>query len=161
MKILLNLFVLAILVNSTNLFALSSRTETGLAKDGSLSDRWVSTWTFDEKSSPKAAAGIDSDGNAWEIIFEEIFHGVPPSDSSFINAWISEFSKSSIKLEINNLPLSYRIINKQTGAWVSEEITSTFKELNLNIDISSYESGSYAIVVVYNDYPIKMLDFTI
>lgn len=159
MKLKIILFTCFLLANAINIFALTSRTDHGTCPKGSAVNQWTATWTYDDKGRPVTGAGIDCDGNPWTKDFRQIYHGNPPLENDTTRAWISNLSGSSVVLEANNLPLVVRVINEQTGAWMTDNINFTITMSSLTIDISTYEPGMYGVVVIYNDFPIQMLDF--
>lgn len=162
MKIKIKIIIISCLFLSSLVptLALTSKTTTGSCPKGSALQQWTATWTYDDKGHPQTGAGIDCDGNPWSKDLRQTYNGNLPSDEDTTRAWISNYTSSYLEVAANKVPLSFRIINIQTGNWMSDVIQYASLISPLQIDISQLGFGIYGLVVIYNNSPIQMIEFS-
>lgn len=142
---------------SNFLYSLTSQSHHGTCPKGSALRQWTSTWTYDDKGRPVTGSGIDCDGNPWNVDLRETYSGNTENDSVAVG--INTLEENFVDVSANYAPLKYRIIDIQTGNWVSDEISYQQPGLPLQINISQLTSGLYGIVVILDNTPISLLEF--
>ncbi len=160
MKMKLLIISFAMLLSLNNVFAEKLRTHTtsGTCPTGSVNDRWSATWTYNQKGQPVTGAGIDCDGNPWSKDFRISYPGNTSISIENVIANISTINPSIIQV-VAKESVKFRIVNIQTGSWVSDEIIYTVPDIMIDIDIHDLSNGNYGLVVILENTVIDMIQF--
>ena len=134
----------------------TTTTTTGKCAIGSKVASWTTTTVYNDKGRPTGMSGVDCDGKVWAKNLENVSGGA--SADSTLNAWIYNLDGNTLNLAANAV-CDYRIINVQTGEWVSDIGTISNINTPLPIDITYLNSGVYAVITFSNDVAINFLQF--
>ncbi len=135
----------------------TTSTITGACSDLSKSESWTTTTVSDLQGHIVSMSGIDCAGNPWAKNFIITSQTGIQSDSTF-RSWIQSFNSKTLNLEVTGV-CKYRIINVQTGEWVSEDIHITEINVPVPVDISGLNHGLYAVITFSNSVPVNFLQF--
>jgi hypothetical protein len=157
-KILIISFVLLLSINNVFAEKLKTITSSGACPSGSVNNSWTASWTYNEKGKPMTGAGIDCDGNPWSIDLRSIYPGPISNTSESVKGYISSMDASVLQVEANDT-VKFRIVDIQTGIWVSNEILYTTPDTNIDIDIHYLPNGIYGLVVIFENSVNDMIQF--